>query len=174
MLWFILTLSLPEKWRSGILWVVFSCSVVSDSLDCSLPGSSVHGDSPGKNTGVGCHALLQGILPNQGLKPFFPPCGRILYYLSHQGSPVGCWTLHQMTLCGLMTDSEVIAHSWHGINLSQFTSPSVSGYLFGFASLLILFGPQLPLPWNWDFGEITWTYCLLETWYLGEGSPGTE
>ena len=28
-------------------------------MDCSPPGSSVHGDSPGKNTGVGCHALLQ-------------------------------------------------------------------------------------------------------------------
>ena len=31
----------------------------------SVPGSSVHGDSPGKNTGVGCHALLQGILLTQ-------------------------------------------------------------------------------------------------------------
>jgi len=30
-------------------------------MDSRLPGSSVHGDSPGKNTGVGCHALLQGI-----------------------------------------------------------------------------------------------------------------
>ena len=29
-------------------------------MDCSPPGSSVHGDSPGKNTGVGCHVLLQG------------------------------------------------------------------------------------------------------------------
>ena len=28
-------------------------------MDCSLPGFSVHGDSPGKNTGVGSHALLQ-------------------------------------------------------------------------------------------------------------------
>ena len=39
-------------------------------MDCSPPGSSVHGDSPGKNTGVGCHALLptQGIFPTQGLK----------------------------------------------------------------------------------------------------------
>ena len=36
-------------------------------MDCSLPGSSVHGDSPGENTGVGCHALLQGIFPAQGL-----------------------------------------------------------------------------------------------------------
>ena len=34
-----------------------------------LPGSSVHGDSPGKNTGVGCHVLLQGIFPTQGLNP---------------------------------------------------------------------------------------------------------
>jgi len=38
-------------------------------MDCSLPGSSVHGDSPGKNTGVGCHALFQGIFPTQGSNP---------------------------------------------------------------------------------------------------------
>ena len=36
-------------------------------MDCSLTGSSVHGDSPGKNTGVSCHALLQEIFPTQGL-----------------------------------------------------------------------------------------------------------
>ena len=35
-------------------------------MDCNLPGSSIHRDSPGKNTGVGCHALLQGILQTQG------------------------------------------------------------------------------------------------------------
>ena len=35
-------------------------------VDCSPPGSSVHGDSPGKNTGVGCHALLWGIFLTQG------------------------------------------------------------------------------------------------------------
>ena len=34
-------------------------------MGCSPPGSSVHGDSPGKNTGVGCHLLLQGIFPTQ-------------------------------------------------------------------------------------------------------------
>ena len=37
-------------------------------MDCSPPGPSVH-DSPGKNAGVGCHALLQGIFPTQGLSP---------------------------------------------------------------------------------------------------------
>ena len=36
-------------------------------MDCSLLGSSVHGDSPDKNTGVGCHAFLQGIFPTQGM-----------------------------------------------------------------------------------------------------------
>ena len=38
-------------------------------MDCSPPGSSVHGDSPGENTGMGCHALLQGIFWTQGSTP---------------------------------------------------------------------------------------------------------
>ena len=37
--------------------------------DYGPPGSSVHEDSPGKNTGVGCHARLQGIFPTQGWNP---------------------------------------------------------------------------------------------------------
>ena len=63
-----------------------SHSVVSDSVTswtvCSPPGSSVHGDSPGKNTRVGCHALLQGIFPTQGSNPGLLHCRRILYHLS--------------------------------------------------------------------------------------------
>ena len=69
---------------------VLSHSVVSDSL---LP----HGlwpathfcpwDSPGKNTGVGCHALFQGIFPTQASNPDFSHYRQILYCLSHQGSP---------------------------------------------------------------------------------------
>ena len=45
-------------------------------------------DSPGKNNGVGCHALLQGIFPTWG--PTYVFCiGRwVLYHLSHQGSPL--------------------------------------------------------------------------------------
>ena len=60
--------------------------VMSDSanpMDCSPPGFSVHGDSPGKNIGVGCHALLQGIFPTHGLNPGLPHCRRILHGLSH-------------------------------------------------------------------------------------------
>ena len=56
-------------------------------MDCSLPGFSVHGDFPGKSTGVGCHALLQGIFTTQGSNPGLLHCRWILYCLSHQGSP---------------------------------------------------------------------------------------
>ena len=54
--------------------VAQSCPTLCDCMDCSLPGSSVHGESPGKNTGVGCYALLQGIFPIQGLNPGFQYC----------------------------------------------------------------------------------------------------
>ena len=56
-------------------------------MDHSLPGSSIDGDSPGRNTGVGCHALFQGTFPTHGLNPGFPHCKRVLYCLSYQGSP---------------------------------------------------------------------------------------
>ena len=52
--------------------VAHSCLALFDPMDCSPPGSSVHGNSPGKNTGVGCHALLQGIFPTQGWNPGLP------------------------------------------------------------------------------------------------------
>ena len=45
-----------------------SCLTLCNPVDCSLPASSVHGDSPGKNTGVGCHPP-QGHLSNPGIKP---------------------------------------------------------------------------------------------------------
>ena len=70
-----------------------SCPTVLDTqscpMDCSPPGSSVHGYFPGKNTGMGCHALLQGIFPTQGSNQGLPHCRWILYQLSNQGSPPG-------------------------------------------------------------------------------------
>ena len=65
--------------------VAQSCPTLQPHGLYSPPGSSVHGESPGKNTGVGCHALLQGILPTQGSNPGLPHCRRILYHLCHQG-----------------------------------------------------------------------------------------
>ena len=66
------------------------CLILCDPVNCSPWGSSVHGDSPGKNTGVGCHTLLQGIFPTQGSNPGFPHCTWILYHLRHQSGKNGC------------------------------------------------------------------------------------
>ena len=72
---------------SGTCLVAQSCPTLCDPMDCSsLPSSSVHGDSPGKNSEVGCHFLLQGIFPTQGLKPGLLHCRQILSCLSHQGN----------------------------------------------------------------------------------------
>ena len=46
-----------------------SYPTLCNSMNSSPVGSSVHGDSPGMNTGVGCHFLLKGIFPTQGLNP---------------------------------------------------------------------------------------------------------
>ena len=40
--------------------VVQLCLTLFDPMDCSPPGFSIHGNSPGKNTRVGCDALFQG------------------------------------------------------------------------------------------------------------------
>ena len=74
--------------KSIVLCVVAQpCPTLYDPMDCSPPGFSVRGDSPGKYTGMGCHALLQGIFPTQGLDPGLPHCRQSLYRLNHQGSP---------------------------------------------------------------------------------------
>ena len=67
-------------------WVSESCSVMSECLQ-SL-GLYSPWNSPGQNTGVGSCSLLQGIFPTQGLNPCFAHCRRIIYQLSHQGSPM--------------------------------------------------------------------------------------
>ena len=56
------------------------CPTFCDCMECSPPGSSVHGGYPGKNIRVGCHALPHGIFPTQGSNPGLPHC-------SLQGSP---------------------------------------------------------------------------------------
>ena len=49
-----------------------SCPALYNPMDCSPTGSSVPGITPDKNTGVGCHVLLQGNLPNSGIKYVSP------------------------------------------------------------------------------------------------------
>ena len=53
------------------------CSTLCNPMDYSLPGSSVHEDSPGKNTGVGGRSPFSspGDLPNPGIEPGLPHSG---------------------------------------------------------------------------------------------------
>ena len=63
--------------------VAHSCPTLYDPMDCHrllCPWTSLD-----KNTGVGCHSLLQGIFLTLGLNPDLLHCSQILYHLSHQG-----------------------------------------------------------------------------------------
>ena len=80
---YVYTSPLPE--------VAQSCPTLCGPMDCSPPGSSIHGFLHGKSTGVGCHFLLQGIFPTQGSNPSLPHCRQTLYRLSHQGSNLKCY-----------------------------------------------------------------------------------
>ena len=86
---FSLPLSVLRNWFMW-LWVkmlVFqSCPILCNPMDCSPPCSSVYGDSPGKNTGVSCHSLLQGVFPTQGSNPSLLHCRQSLFHLSYQES----------------------------------------------------------------------------------------
>ena len=70
--------------------VAQSCPILWDTIDLLSPWNS-----PGQKTGVGCLALLQGILPTQGWNPGLPHCRRILYQLSHKGSPIRIVKLYE-------------------------------------------------------------------------------
>ena len=70
---------------SSVSLISESCSVMSDSLQSH--GVYSPWNSPGQNTGVGSHSVLQRIFPTQGSNPGLPHCWRVLYQLSHQGSP---------------------------------------------------------------------------------------
>ena len=79
-----------------------------DHMDCSPPGSSVHGDSPGKNTGVGCHALLHGIFPMQGLDLSLL---RLLHWQagSLPGKPVNCHVRQSLSCVQLFATPWTVA-----------------------------------------------------------------
>ena len=73
------------------------CLTLCHPVDRNPPGCSVHAQSPGKNSGGGCHALLQGNLPNPGIEPRSPasqadsspsePPGKILHLANHKHPP---------------------------------------------------------------------------------------
>ena len=85
----------PNKHLAVLCLVAQLSPILCSSMDCSLPGSSVYENSPGKNTGVDCHALLQGIFPTQELNPGLLHCKQTLYQLSHWKPSALLYTIHK-------------------------------------------------------------------------------
>ena len=96
------------------------CPALCNPMDYGLPGSSAHGISSGKNTGVSCQFILQRILPTQGSNPGLLHCRQILYHLSHQGSPVLVCTYHLTINFGFRITGELVTwfHEvlWKGLD----------------------------------------------------------
>ena len=117
-------MGISNKWKVYVL-----CLVAQSSLTLRPH------DSPGKNTGVGCHALLQGIFPTQGSNWGLLHCRRILYQLSYQGSTMGHQGLPQLRkalevlLCPLLpshTTARLISDRAPCWNLLQLSTPQPS------------------------------------------------
>ena len=153
-----------------------SCPTLCESMDCRPPGCSVHVPSPGNNTGVGCHALLQGIFLTQGSNSGLPHCRQIPCLLSHQGNPIIFSvnkplllvrkTLLTMRLCALKRRlqfkvGQSLKQQPVGNNLCSWTSVTVPGSLItssrpqiGMQECLWWFGlttkasPTLATPWT--------------------------
>ena len=82
-------------------------------------------NSPGKDTGVGCRSLLQGIFPTQGLNPGLQRCRWILQYLSHQESlGLQDTTLLNTTLC--IHHDKLFIHSTVFYHYTLFTQGDVT------------------------------------------------
>ena len=82
--------------KTPVLNLIINCSVMSNSatpwtVACWL---FCLWDSPGQNTGVGSHSLLQVIFPSQGSNPGLLHCRQILYHLSYQGSHLSYMLKH--------------------------------------------------------------------------------
>ena len=83
-------------------------------------------NSPGKNTGVGCPFLLQGIFLTQGSNPGLLHCGQSLQHLSHQGrNTVYHWSNRHMKRCisGHQSNANITSYSPERLNLKRMTIP---------------------------------------------------
>ena len=109
---------LPSPGSSKFYWVSVCMLVVQSCPTEKLVRLLCPWDSPGRNTEVGGHSLLQRIFPTQGSNPDLLHCRQIVYHLSHQGSP--------LTLSVMLKINTLIKHTlrniqWRHMLLSKFS-----------------------------------------------------
>ena len=129
------------------------CPILFDPMDWSLPARLLCSwDFPSKNTGVGCHSLLQGIFLTQGLNLGLLHCRWILYYLIHQGSPhlghsyrkkMSCYWSEEMTCYLSLQYMKMLL--WIADNSLFTQNPNVTEHpVFFFNILYFIRSPLLP------------------------------
>ena len=108
-----------------------SCLTLCDPMDCSPPGSSVHGDSPGKNAGVGCMPSSRD-LPIQGMEPRSPTLQRDSLPSEPPGKPnnprVGSLSLLQGIFLTQESNRDLLHCRWILYQLSDQGSPTIAIY----------------------------------------------
>ena len=112
-------MSILSEIRTVLCLVAQSCPTLFSPMACSSPGSSVHGDSPGKNTGVGCHALLQGIFPIQESNQSLLHCSRFFTSWAN-------WEAHSIQVLLLITTANIyqFALARYSAKYNGFNSPN--------------------------------------------------
>ena len=141
-------------------------------MDWSLPGTSVHEDSPGKKTTLDSYLLLQRIVPIQGLNLGLLHCRRILYYLSHQGSPYVIFKIYSLNMFHvykallLITVSTLYLGSSEWINLkagSFYPSAKISPFPQSPASgnYFLFFFPNQGFLWFYLFLAVLGLLCCM-------------
>ena len=130
-----------------------SCSVESDSL--WLHELYSPWNSPGQNTGVGSLSFLQGNLPNPGIEPSLPHCTRILYQLTHEGSP----RILEWVACPSSSGS-----SWprNWIRVSCIVGRFLTSWAIREAIILNWISPKQILRWGFGY-----------KWFIWDMIPGT-
>ena len=132
------------KFVAAVLGLIAqSCPTVCNPIDCNPPGSSVHGDSPGKITGVGCHTFFQKIFPTQSLNPGLPHCRQFIYHLSGKPKNTGAGSpriLERTPSSGVFPTQEL---NWSLLHCRQILHKLS---YWGSLSLLLLAGITLVIP----------------------------
>ena len=127
--------------------VTQSCLTLCDAWTIwSPPDPSAHEDSPGKNTGVGCHVLLQRVFPTRGLNPGLPHCRWILYHQVDSEPPekpkntvVGSLSLLQRIFPTQESNQALLHCRWILYQLSYQGSPQIHELLFFLTVIFLKF-----------------------------------
>ena len=116
--------------------VAQSCLTLGDPMDCSLPGSSVHGIFPGKSTGVGCHCFLH---QTHGIRSKFRAVALTMVACSHVQVLQSCATLRELVRSILWGEAPRPSLSAITLQSSSFSSSNASSlHLLAYLPLITL------------------------------------